>query len=56
MGIENDMPQSFVQALARDKNAMRRFAQLPAGERANLANRARSAASREELEELLSRI
>lgn len=52
----NDMPQGFLQALARDMDAMRRFAQLPAGERAALVQRARQAGSREEMEELLSKL
>ena len=50
------MPQGLLQALANDMDAMRRFALLPSGDRAALVQRARSASSREEMEEILSKL
>ncbi|HWR24423.1 MAG TPA: hypothetical protein VN366_13175 [Feifaniaceae bacterium] len=48
-----EMPQGLLQALAQDMDAMRRFAQLPGAQRAAIVNRARGAASREEMESIV---
>lgn len=51
-----EMPQGLLQALSRDMGAMRRFAQLSGAQRAAIVNRARGAASREEIEQIVRNI
>lgn len=49
----DEMPRSFLRCLARDPEAMKRFAALPEGVKEQQLARARGARSRAELEALV---
>ncbi len=52
--IMNDMPVGLLMALSENENAMRRFAMLTEEERGRVISQARQAASRDEMQVIVS--
>ena len=52
----DEMPQGFLQCLSRDPAAMRRFAALPEGVKAQHITQARGVRSRAEMEALVKEL
>lgn len=50
----NDMPIGLLMALSENENAMRRFAMLTEEERGQIISQARQAASRDEMQAIVS--